>query len=548
MRRQVAWDEKASAGETERVPARRIVDSAGIRGPEPRVGLRVTMSADGRAVCAAHGFFCPDGDGEGTVRAAMGGSVAVDWDCGKRGDYLVGQYNQYMLLVAPCGGGGGAVPGEVPAHTHRAPADGAASADLELSRPWWKGTPHVAAFTPGSTKPANGRLVRVAVRVDGEPNEILVPTGYILPPEPHFRLEAGEIVRIRGLVNAPQYNGMLATRVTSGGSDASGGKVCVELLATSKQLQVSLEKIEPIPGADVDGEVLRVCPWWNSSQVVRIQGTGTRLDGASALVVGFEVVTEVEQTVHGLRANAASAPQRLPLSSVVAHSYHLAMQCTEGQDLQQSYRLMASALVQARLVGDDIQQAKCRLWLFKIARDLGRMGSALAHLQEAHATLHPTSDTATRPPLPAAPTPDQDEPPAHTEEHAAQAERAQLRLMVLQNFGELYGDLGDWAKAKFYLLSSFERARASGFAESECKAAGDAIGRESGWGGGGWEGGEEDGRSKEVGGRKGEGRMSMPRANWAYQRAGEDGSQRARASEPEKTEAKGLEHTPDMYL
>jgi len=349
MRRQVAWDEKASAGETERVPARRIVDSAGIRGPEPRVGLRVTMSADGRAVCAAHGFFCPDGDGEGTVRAAMGGSVAVDWDCGKRGDYLVGQYNQYMLLVAPCGGGGGAVPGEVPAHTHRAPADGAASADLELSRPWWKGTPHVAAFTPGSTKPANGRLVRVAVRVDGEPNEILVPTGYILPPEPHFRLEAGEIVRIRGLVNAPQYNGMLATRVTSGGSDASGGKVCVELLATSKQLQVSLEKIEPIPGADVDGEVLRVCPWWNSSQVVRIQGTGTRLDGASALVVGFEVVTEVEQTVHGLRANAASAPQRLPLSSVVAHSYHLAMQCTEGQDLQQSYRLMASALVQARL-------------------------------------------------------------------------------------------------------------------------------------------------------------------------------------------------------
>ena len=365
---------------------RRIVDSAGLRGPEPRVGMRVVMSAEGTAICAAHGFFCPNGDGEGTVSAVMGGTVSVQWDDGQRGDYLVGQYDKHMLLVA-----GGPAPRDGPVlGGGEAPAPGGAV----LSRPWWKGTQYVGACVASSQAPAIGRLVRVAVRVDGEPNEILIPMGCVVPPLPHFRLEERQVVRIK----APQYNGKLATRAR--GSEDSSGKVCVELLGPNpEQLLLLPDKIEPVFEADSDTDglkVIKVRPWWWESQhVVDITATGTRLDGKRALVVAFEVVTQVEHDVNGVRTDSAGAPRRLPISSVFVTAYHLGMQCREDsdQDLQLGQTLMASALVEARLAGDSIGQARACLWLFQISRDRGNMGSALAHLHEAHAVLHP-SETA----------------------------------------------------------------------------------------------------------------------------------------------------------
>jgi len=78
-----------------------LIDVAGIRDPEPTVGMQVMISETGRAICQAHCFFCPDSEvGKGTIDKVMDGQVQVKWEVGKDGAYLCGKYDQYMLVAA----------------------------------------------------------------------------------------------------------------------------------------------------------------------------------------------------------------------------------------------------------------------------------------------------------------------------------------------------------------------------------------------------------------------------------------------------------------
>jgi tetratricopeptide (TPR) repeat protein len=212
-------DSWMAAGET--------LDASGIRGPEPRADMRVVMSEAGWNACRAHGFPCPDSRDElGTVIKVLGAGDAahVRWDGGLEGDWLCGKFDQFMLLSA-----------ESAQSPPRVSAVAAANETLQglALRAWWKGTIKVLVRDDAGGQSTLGRLVRMAVVVDGQPNELMLPARCIVPPSPPFR-----------------------------SSDAAN-----------------------------------VQPWWEYNTAVRITGTSdSELDGNSALVVALEVQIQFKGT------------------------------------------------------------------------------------------------------------------------------------------------------------------------------------------------------------------------------------------------------------
>jgi len=261
----------SDAGADGRLVLGGLVDVAGIRGPEPTVGMQVMISETGRAICQAHGFFCPDSEvGKGTIDKVMDGQVQVKWEGGKDGAYLCGKYDQYMLVAATTTSTDADSQEAVPyAHVAHHPEWG--------QRVWWKGNIKVAVRCQRSgsseTIPALGRLVRMVVMVDGEPDEITIPSRCIIPPQPHYKL-----------------------------------------VPTSDDMG---EERSPQDGV----HVLKVLPWWAYDTAVRITDTNSRLDGTSALVVALEVQVQIE--------NVLRAPQRKPLADVTLNTYILGSQLFE---------------------------------------------------------------------------------------------------------------------------------------------------------------------------------------------------------------------------
>jgi hypothetical protein len=320
--------------------ARDFVDSAGARGPEPRLQMRVIMSEHGRLICKAHGMFCPENEAEtGRITKIMDGMVNVEWE-GNPGPaeccYLVGKYDKHMLKSADrCSSQlASACRIDVLQDT-----SAAAAQDPDCDKQaWWKGNPKVLVHDPAlgcgqDAAPLAGRLVGVLLLVDGAPNEIKMPTRCIVPSLPLFH--------------------------------------CTQV---------------PTPIGDVEteyaasGQLLKVHAWWEQQDpTVRICESSTPLDGASAIAVGLEVQVKVD--------NRWRAPQHLPLGSVTLNAYIVGSQLLEDGDYETSVSMLEAALTEAMLHRAHLLQLKILLHLAGAQSELGRYGNALAHLQHGHAVL-----------------------------------------------------------------------------------------------------------------------------------------------------------------
>jgi len=387
-------DESGKMSDAGLAAAGRQLRLVGTRGCGPRQNMMVMMSVEGRAICQAHGFSCPEGQADtGKITKVMEGQVEVSWEIGTNGAYLCGKFDKYMLVCADppdmnsqVGGGGDAV--EPAGVVGSGGSDGRDVAHHEDwgRRAWWKGNIKVRVCNsiPESATgtSALGRLVKVVVMVDGEPNEITVPSRCIIPPEPAYKLE-------------PSSRGM-------GGESSNHDGV----------------------------RVLSVKPWWDYATSVRITDTNSRLDGRSALVVALEVQVEIQNTLR--------APQRVPLANVSLDTYILGSQLVEDGKYTEAETMLQSALADADLHQQPLQQVKVLLHLFALYMALSNFGNALTHVLKAQAII---------------------QHPLQQPQHAAQGEAAQLHMQVLGNLGQTHSIMGDAVKARFYLMCSLALAR-----------------------------------------------------------------------------------------
>ena len=284
------------------------LDASGIRGPEPRADMRVVMSEAGWNACRAHGFPCPDSRDElGTVIRVLGAGEAahVRWDGGLEGDWLCGKFDQFMLLSA-----------ESAQSPPRVSAVAAANEGLQgLTRAWWKGRIKVLVRDDAGGQSTLGRLVRMAVVVDGQPNELMVPARCIVPPP--FRSSDAANVQ-------PWWEYTTAVRITGTSDSELDGK---SALVVALEVQTQFEgtwlapQRMPLTAVTVNGYVLGLQMHENGNLaesrhwfIAAARAEGRPLEQVKALVYLFQIsfefgnLGEALEYLHQGRAILANQP------------------------------------------------------------------------------------------------------------------------------------------------------------------------------------------------------------------------------------------------